>query len=174
MKAEFLGENVYKITLDKNEADAMPDGSDRCTMHRFICNMIEQLGKDDVHIPEGKLLTEMFRCSDGSCIFFITALEQKEHLPETQYYCCDIKGIDALRALCASLALLSIRCSIYCGSSAEEYRLIFADPEPFVCRTCAEYGELSEITWLFACQTAEYLTEIAHNCDLQSFYELLR
>ncbi len=174
MKAEFLGENAYKITLDKNETDTMPDDSDRYSMHRFICNIIEQIEEDDVHIPVGKLLTEIFRCSDGSCVIFITAPEQEENTPETQYYCCDIKGIDDLRALCGALALSEIYCSIYCGNSAEEYRLIFTDPHPSVCRTCAEYGELSEITWLFACQTAEYLTEIAHNCSLQSFYKLLK
>lgn len=173
MNAEPLGENTYKITLDKDEASAIPKETDRYGMQQFICELIDSFDAEELRLPDGKLLAEMFLRSDGSCVFFITALEQDEYEPEPQYYCCDIKGIDALRSLCSALAFFDTHCSIYCGSCAEEYRLIFTDPEPNVCRICTEYGELSEISRLFACQTAEYLTEISCCSDIQEFSKLL-
>lgn len=173
MNAEPLGENTYKITLNKDEVSTIPPTSDRYGMQRFICELIDSFSDDELILPEGKLLAEMFLRSDGSCVFFITALEQDEWEPEPQYYCCDIKGIDALRALCSALSYSEIRCSIYCGSCAEGYRLIFTDPEPDICRICTEYGELSEISRLFVCQTEEYLTEISHYGDIRAFCELL-
>ena len=161
MNTESLGDNSYKITLDSSETAEMPAISDKSGMHSFICRMIEQLEDEDIRLPEGELLAEMFLCSDGSCVFFITTPEHNDLSAEPQYYCCDIKGTDTLISLCTMLAHQDIRCNIYCGSNAEEYRLIFADPEPYVCHICAEYGEFSEITRLFACQTAEYLNDVS-------------
>ena len=168
MKAEPLGKNTYKITLDKDEAAELPSECDRHEMQRFICEMIDLLSEDGLSMPDGRLLAEMFLRSDGSCVFFITALEQEVSEPELQY-CCDIIGTDALTSLCCALSACGARCSIYCGADAESYRLIFADPSPTVCRICTEYGELSEITQLFACQTAEYLTEIFGMGDIRDF-----
>ncbi len=174
MTAEPLGENTYKLTLDTTEASAMPDENDCAEMHRFICSMIDSLGDEqDIHIPDGRLLAEVFLRSDGSCVIFVTALEQDTAEYEPQYYSCDITGATQLFGLCRSLARLNVCCAVYCGTEPCGFRLIFTDPSPETEQICSEYGEYGEITQLFASRTAEYLTEIFPYGNIRSFSELI-
>ncbi|MBQ8170370.1 MAG: hypothetical protein IJZ95_00115 [Oscillospiraceae bacterium] len=162
MKAELLGEATYKITLDKTESASMPTDGRSCDMHRFICGIIDRLAAEQgLVFPEGRLLVEAFLRSDGSSVFFVSALEQDGTCTEQRYYSCEITGIEQLRCLCEALSHTQTYCRIYCGSDPLQYRFVFTDPPPDTERICNEYGEYCEISPLFAAQTEEYLTEIA-------------
>lgn len=162
MKAELLANATYKITLDKNEAAAVPDDGRPCEMRRFICRIIDQLSAQQmVSLPDGRLLVEAFMRSDGSCVLFVSSLENEKHVPRQRFYACEIAGIDTLRALCSALADIGESCCIYCGSRPDRYRMIFTDPCEYTERVCAEFGDYGEISALFAAQTREYLTEIS-------------
>lgn len=162
MKAERLGGNTYKITLERAEARDIPADGEPVRMRSFISAMIHRLSSEHgVDIPEGRLLTEVFICSDGGCVFFISALETVTPAPCHELYACDLEGVGHLRSLCLALAEQNVPCSVYCGSIPDRYRILFSDPDPEVRRICAEYGEYCEISPLFAAQTKEYLTEIA-------------
>lgn len=174
MTAEPLGNNTYKITLDKREAASMPSYTQRSEMHRFICKLIDSLSEDDMaDIPDGRLLAEVFLRSDGSCVIFVTALEQDTNEYEASYYSCDVSGIEQLRTLCRALAKAEISCAVYCGDSLESYRLIFPDPPSCVEHICEEFGDYCEVTRLFASRTEEYLTEIFPFGDIRSFADML-
>ena len=174
MQAEPLGGATYKITLDKTEAQRIPiDGTPRA-MHRFICEIIEQLSSEQgVTLPDGRLLVEAFLRSDGSCVFFISPLESTRLCHSDRIYACELTGLELLRHLCAALSSADVQCSIYCGTEPDSYRIIFADPAPDIQRICTEYGTYCEITPLFAAQTAEYLTEIATGNAAALLYEIL-
>ena len=162
MKAELLGEATYKITLDKTESASMPTDGRSCDMHRFICGIIDRLAAEQgLVFPEGRLLVEAFLRSDGSSVFFVSALEQESFHTEQKYYSCEITGIEQLRNLCDALSTTQTHCRIYCGSDPLQYRFIFTDPSSDTERICSEYGEYGEISPLFAAQTEEYLTEVA-------------
>lgn len=175
MTAEPLGKNTYKLTLDVNEAAAMPPHEDHRGMQHFICGLIDELIEDDLaDIPEGRLLAEVFLRSDGSCVIFVTTLEQDADEHEQQLYSCDVKGAGAFCSLFLTLAEEDVCCAIYCGSDSECYRLIFREPPGFVSRICEEYGDYCEITQLFASRTAEYLTEILPFSNIRTITDRLR
>lgn len=162
MKAELLSDETYKITLDKNEAAAVPTDSPPREMRRYICGIIDKLGTEQgIFLPDGRLLVEVFLRSDGSCVLFISSLEGEKRTPQQRFYACEISGVDTLRSLCAALSDIGESCCIYCGSRPDRYRVIFSDPSEYAQRICTEFGEYGEISRLFAAQTHEYLTEIS-------------
>ncbi len=173
MTAEPLGENTYKITLDKTETASMPPEGNKQEMHRFICGLADRLSEEyHCNIPDGKLLAEVFLRSDGSCVFFISAMEQQSsHKP--QYYSCDISGIVQLRRLCLPLAAENAICAVYCGEKSDSYRLIFTDPHPEISRLCEEFGDYCEVSTLFVARTEEYLTEIMPLGNISALAEML-
>ncbi len=162
MKAELLGEATYKITLDKTESAAVPTDGKSFEMQRFICGIIDRLTiEQGLVFPDGRLLVEAFLRSDGSSVFFVSALECEMNCNEHRYYSCEISGVERLRFLCAALSAAGICCCIYCGNDPVRYRFIFTDPPSETERICSEFGEYCEISSLFAAQSEEYLTEIA-------------
>ena len=174
MTAEPLGENTYKLTLDKTEVSAMPDENNCAEMHRFICRIIDGIGDEyGINIPEGKLLAEVFLRSDGSCVIFVTALEQDGNEYEPKYFSCDVSGITQLCDLCRSLSRTDVCCAVYCGTETCSYRLLFTDPTPETEHICSEYGDYNEITQLFASRTDEYLTEIYPYGNIRQFSKLI-
>ena len=174
MTAEPIGNNTYKITLDTAEAAQVPQENDSHGMDIFIHGLIDSLWDIyGINIPEGKLLAEVFLRSDGSCVFFLTAMEHEPYAQETAYYCCDINGVHHLLALCAALADTRLRCAIY-HDEAERFRIIFTDPPPGIHRICTEFGDFSEISQLFAARSEEYLTEIMPYGDIDTFAAFLK
>ncbi len=162
MKAELLADATYKITLDKDESADMPADGKPCEMKSFVCKVIDQLSTEqEISLPDGRLLVEAFMRSDGSCVLFVSSLENETRTPHTRFYACEIAGVDTLRALCTVLADIGESCCIYCGSRPDQYRMIFADPCTSTERVCTEFGDYGEISALFAAQTREYLTEIS-------------
>ncbi len=162
MKAELLADATYKITLDKNESTAIPTDGTSCDMQKFICGVIDQLSaQQSISLPDGRLLVEAFLRSDGSCVLFVSSLENEPHSSQPRFFACEISGVDTLRALCTALTQTGESCSVYCGSRPDQYRMIFADPCRSTERICTEFGDYSEISALFAAQTREYLTEIS-------------
>ncbi len=169
MTAEPIGNNTYKITLDMTEAAHMPQESDSHAMDIFIHDLIDRLSETyGIIIPDGRLLAEVFLRSDGSCVFFLTAMECEIYEQEKAYYCCDINGTKNLLALCTALADTRTSCAIY-HDEAERFRLIFADPSDEIQHICTEFGDYSEISQLFAARTEEYLTEILPFGDIGAF-----
>lgn len=162
MKAELIGDTTYKITLDRDEAAQVPaDGSPR-VMHRFICEVIDRLSEEQgISLPDGRLLVEAFLRSDGSCVFFVSALDRAEKQHRQRLFACELSGADMLYALCEALAAYGISGEVYCGAAADRYRVIFRSPCADAERICSEFGEYCEISPLFAAQTEEYLTQIA-------------
>ncbi len=172
MTAEPLGKNTYKVILDKTEAEALPSEDDSKAMRSYICQLIDLLAAEySIEIPEGKLLTEVFLRSDGSCVFFITALEQEQM--QRKYYSCDVHGMEQLRALCHAIAESGIRSAVYCDDSFLYYRLIFTEPPQLLSQLCSEYGDYCEISHLFALRSEEYLTELMPCGDIRRLCELL-
>lgn len=162
MKAELLTDATYKITLDKREAEAVPSGGKPCEMRRYICALIDRLrAEQGISLPCGRLLVEAFVRSDGSCVLFLSSLESEKRAPQPRYYACEIEGIGTLRPMCAALSQIGERCSVFCGSRPDRYRIIFTDPAKETERICTEFGDYCEISALFEAQTREYLTEIS-------------
>lgn len=162
MKAELLTDATYKITLDKDEAEAVPADGKPCEMRQFIYALLDHLGTEQgVFLPDGRLLVEAFMRSDGSCVLFVSSLESEKRTSQTRYFACEISGVDTLRSLCAALSEIGESCCIYCGSRQDQYRMIFSDPCEHTERVCTEFGDYCEISALFAAQTREYLTEIS-------------
>ncbi len=162
MKAELLTDATYKITLDKDEAEAVPANGKPCEMRSFICTLLDHLGEEQgVYLPDGRLLVEAFMRSDGSCVLFVSSLESEKQTMQTRYFSCEISGVDTLRTLCAALAEIGESCCIYCGNRQDRYRMIFSNPCEHTERVCTEFGDYCEISALFVAQTCEYLTEIS-------------
>ncbi len=174
MTAEPLGENTYKITLDKAEAASLPPEDDKQEMHRFICRLTDSVSEEySITIPDGRLLAEVFLRSDGSCVFFITALEHKPVPHEARYYACDVSGVEQLRTLCRTLSREGAKCAVYCGEHPDDYRLVFTDPPEELSRICEEFGDFCEVSPLFVSRTEEYLTEIMPFGDILPLAEKL-
>ncbi len=174
MTAEPLGETTYKITLDKSETEGLPHDGKPCEMNRFIRSILDRLSTEQgIDLPEGRLLVEAFVKSDGSFVFFVSPLDGGETEKKQHLCACDISGIEQLRAVCAALLPFHVQCDIYCGSSPENYRLLFTSPDENTARICLEYGEYNEISPLFAAQTEEYLTVIAAGNGADILSEIL-
>lgn len=173
MTAQPLGDNTYKIVLDKCEADALQIRGSRCEMGGCICGILDSLScEQGVIFPEGRLLVEAFLRSDGTFVLFVSPLDYSDHCEEKQYFACDVRGIEPLRILCAALSEIGEQCSVYCGSSCGSFRLVFTDPLSETPRICSEFGEYCEISCLFAAQTGEYLTMLSHG-DLHGFSQMI-
>lgn len=174
MTAEPLGDATYKLTLDKAEAADLPHNGRPRDMERFIRSILDRFAAEQgLKLPDGKLLVEAFLRSDESLVLFISPLHTEQKTTRPHYYACDISGIELLRQLCTALCDIPVRCNIYCGSTADRYRLVFTDPPPEIQRVCTEYGEYGEISPLFAAQTQEYLTLIAQGSGAQIISKML-
>ncbi len=174
MKAEPLGEATYKITLDSSEAAAVPPDGKPCEMRRFIRSVIDRLTEEQgITLPDGRLLVEAFLRSDGSCVFFVSALENEKPQHRVQYYSCELQGTETLLPLIKALSDNGEKYSLFCGSDPRFYRIIFSDPSEDTERICSEFGEYCEISPLFAAQTREYLTEIISDSSeaLSDFFD---
>ena len=173
MTAEPLRDATYKITLDKAEAAGMPSEKPQ-EMNGFIRGILDRLDAEQgVTLPEGRLLVEAFLRSDESLVLFVSPLDGEPKPRQLRYYACDIAGIERLRSLCEALALIQEKCSVYCASTPDRYRLVFTDPCADTQRICSEYGEFCEISPLFAAQTEEYLTSIARDNGAQLLSRIL-
>lgn len=162
MKAELLTDATYKITLDKHEAKAVPCSGKPCEMRQYICALIDKLRTEQgISLPCGRLLVEAFARSDGSCVLFLSSLESEKRTQQPRYYACEIEGIGSLRPICAALSRIGEKCSVFCGSRPDRYRIIFTNPSRETEHICTEFGDYCEISALFEAQTREYLTEIS-------------
>ncbi len=172
MISEQLSPTIVKLTLTPKEAAELPPTRNREQLKKYIRRLAEDIRHEDsLSLPEGKLLAEIYIVSDGSCVIFISALEP--HHSKKELYACEVSGIDILTKLMSALAASEAKCSVYCGREMQNYRIIFKSPPPQIKQICSEYGEYSEISALFAAQTAEYLTQIAEGCPANVLHNLL-
>ena len=173
MFAEQLGEDTYKITLDRSEVRELPIGGDACDMQRFIRMLLDRLNVEQgIGLPEGRLLVEAFLRSDGSFVFFVSPLERGQSHEKTHYYSCEVTGVEQLHSLCSALASENVYYSIFCGCVPDRYRLVFVDPCQQTQRICSEFGEYDEISALFAAQTDEYLTSVACGSSAEIMHKI--
>ena len=172
MMSEQLGPSAIKLILTPEEAAELPSSQYGELLRQYIRCLADRIRSEGVlSLPHGKLLAEIYMISDGSCVIFISATERSS--TAKRLYACELSGIERLTGLMDVLADSGAYCSLYCGCEPQEYRIIFSEPSADIGHICREYGDYSEISELFAAQTAEYLTAIAEDIPVNVLRELL-
>lgn len=171
MKIKPLFGVTYIITPDNSTA--VLNGNGLKGLLKKACELLER--EYGIVISDRELSAEQLFRADGSSV--IIASRVPEPCLADSFFACDVSGSGNLGALCRALTAeglhLSEEIGVYVGSTAECYRLILINPSERAAELCGEFGELCEITELFAAQTAENLPEAACGEEIKRLGEVL-
>lgn len=153
---------TYKVTLDKTEC---PSGTQqkstdlRRMVHRAV-ELIER--KYDILLIEEQLVAERIYDSDGGCVLLLNRCDMHTR---NSFFACEPYSLEALGALCRALSAMEMHItediSVYFAEHSCCCRVLLKNPSLRAEHICREYGECSEVSPLFAAQTAERLNEAA-------------
>lgn len=158
---------TYKIHLDRSELP--PKHSDR----QLLRSVLKRLEHEyDLHIAEGEFTMERFPTENG-CVILLTRRSPRRPVG---HYACDIATHSDLGALCRALSCSddpAEEIRVFISEQTGMSRILLLEPDVHTVALCREFGELTEITPLFAAQTSEQMSEVADMSRLKQLGEIL-